>query len=173
MRGLSILFGLSSVLLFPPLMRCQATDPILYQWHVIKDGLAMRGDSFFEAYLKDAALPGPDSNDRGTHPAFRFFKAKIISMTPAIGPKELTVGIEKADVADAKLKFETALSGKMEPGAEIEFWGVPTDWNHNPKNVVITFEIVDPTTDLKGWPGRNTPTRAAPDSTGPKLPPAP
>jgi hypothetical protein len=61
--------------------------------------------------------------DRGTHPAPQFFRAKIISMSPAIGPKELTVGIEKADVADAKLKFETALPGKTEPGEEIEFWG--------------------------------------------------
>jgi hypothetical protein len=155
-------------------LHAEMKDSILYLWvQVVKGGLAMRGESFFEPYIKDAALPGPDPHDTGTHPADRFFKAKIISMTPAIGPKELSVGIEKADVADAKLRFRTALPGKMEPGEEIEFWGAAADWSHDPKNVVVTFDIDDPKTELKGWTGRNAPTKAAPKSTGPRLPPPP
>jgi hypothetical protein len=133
--------------------------PILYQWvHVIKYRLAMGGDSFFEEYIKDAALPGPDNDDRSARPALRFFTAHIISMTPPTWPKEIVVGIEKPDVADAKLEFKSALPGKMDAGEEIQFWGVAKDWSHDPKNVIVTFDIEDPKTDLKGWTGR-TPTR--------------
>jgi hypothetical protein len=133
--------------------------PILYLWvHVIKDALAMRGDSFFELYIKDAGLPGPDPEDKSDRPALRFFTAHIISMTPPTWPKEIVVGIEKPDVADAKLEFDMPLPGRMDAGEEIQFWGVATDWSHDPKKVIVTFEIVDPKTDLKGWTD-GTPTK--------------
>jgi tetratricopeptide (TPR) repeat protein len=132
-----------------------AKDPIMYTWtHTIKDGLATGGDTFWDATVKDAGLPPPD--DKTTPPTPQFFKAHIISMMPATRPKEVTVGIEKAEVADAKLEFDMPLPGKMDVGEVIEFTGAAKEWSHDPKNVVITFDV-DPKDGLKGWTGKNTP----------------
>ena len=146
-------------------------DPIMYMWATtIKGGLIMGGDAFWDANVKDAGLPGPDAkSDKPDDP--RFFKASIISMEPANKPKVITVGIEKADVADAKLEFEKPLDGKMDAGEMIEFWGRAKEWNSDQKMPVITFDIADPKTDLKGWTGKNTPGKAAPK--GPVAPKGP
>jgi len=138
-----------------------AKDPLMYLWaHTIKGGLATQGESFWEN-VKDTGLPPAD--DKATPPTPQYFKAHIISLMPATKPKEITVGIEKAEVADAKLTFETALPGKMDVGEVIEFTGTAKDWSHDPKDVVITFDV-DPKEGLHGtWTGKNTPApRAAP-----------
>ncbi len=133
-----------------------AADPLMYLWvHDVKDQLATKGDSYWDN-VKETGLP--PANDKDTPPTPQFFKAHIISMMPATRPKELTVGIEKAEVADAKLEFEMPLPGKMDVGEVIEFTGVAKDWSHDPKNVVITFDV-DPKDGLKGWTGKNTPAR--------------
>jgi len=138
-------------------------NPIMYLWvHGVKEPLAAGGDSYFDMNVKDAALPGPDPDDKSEKPEPRFFKAKIVSISPNPKPKEILVGIEKGDVADAKLTFEKPLDGKMDPGEEIEFWGAAKDWSHDPKNVVVTFAIEDPKTDLKGWTGKNAPATKGP-----------
>jgi hypothetical protein len=130
-----------------------AKDPIMYTWvHTIKDGLATKGDSFWNDVVKDAGLPGPAQGDATNTP--QFFKATIISISPNPKPKEIVVGIEKPDVADAKLVFEKPLEGKMEPGEKIEFWGAAKEWTKDP-NIMITFDVADPKTDLKGWTGKN------------------
>jgi hypothetical protein len=139
----------------------QDKDPLMYLWvHTIKEALAMQGDSFFDASLKDAGLPPPD--DKTTPPTPQYFTGTIISISPDPKPKEIVVGIEKPDVADAKLTFDTALPGKMEPGEKIQFTGAAKEWNHDPKNVVITFDV-DQKEGLKGWTGKNatTPGRGA------------
>jgi tetratricopeptide (TPR) repeat protein len=142
-------------------------DPIMYLWvHDVKEQLATKGESYWDN-VKDTGLPPAD--DKTTPPTPQFFKAKIISMMPATRPKELTVGIEKADVADAKLTFEMPLPGKMDAGEEIQFTGAAKDWSHDPKNVVITFDV-DPKEGLKGWTGKNTPTKTG-TKTGTKAAP--
>jgi hypothetical protein len=131
-----------------------AADPLMYLWaHTIKEGLAEKGDTFWTS-LDGAGLPPAD--DKTTPPTPQFFKAHIVSMTPATKPKEVTVGIEKAEVADAKLEFEMPLPGKMDVGEVIEFSGTAKEWNHDPKNVVVTFDV-DAKEGLKGWTGKNTP----------------
>jgi tetratricopeptide (TPR) repeat protein len=133
-----------------------AKNPLMYTWvHGVKEKLASDGDTYFEANVKDAALPPPD--DKTTPPTPQYFDATIISMTPATKPKEILVGIEKPDIADAKLTFDMPLAGKMDAGEKIQFTGTAKDWSHDQKNVVVTFEVVDPKTDLKGWTGKNTP----------------
>jgi hypothetical protein len=147
-------------------------DPIMYTWAtVIKGGLMMGGDAFWDMSVKEAGLPGPDPNDKSDKPEDRFFKASIISMEPANKPKVITVGIEKADVADAKLEFEKPLDGKMDAGEMIEFYGTAKEWNHDQKSPVITFDVADPKIQLKGWAGKNTPARPAPK--GPVAPKGP
>ncbi len=43
------------------------------------------------------------------------------------------MGIEKPDVADAKITFEMPLAGKMEPGEKIQFMGTAKDWRRIPR----------------------------------------
>jgi len=50
------------------------------------------------------------------------------------------------------LKFEEPLPGMMEPGAELEFSGIPTDWSKEP--FTVTFDVMP--SDLTGWTGKNT-----------------
>jgi tetratricopeptide (TPR) repeat protein len=133
-----------------------AKDPLMYLWvHGVKEKLASDGDSYFDSNVKGFGLPPAD--DKTTPPTPQFFTAHIISMTPATKPKEILVGIEKADIADAKLTFETALPGKMDIGETIQFTGTAKDWSHDPKNIVVTFDV-DPKDGLNGtWTGKNAP----------------
>jgi hypothetical protein len=162
----------------------QDKDPIMFAWiHTIKENLATKGDAFWEN-VKDAELPGADPADTSTPPAHRFYKAHIISISPDPKPKELLVGIEKPNVADAKIVFfdkKETLEGRMEPGSEIEFWGAAKEYTKDP-TVMITFEIGDPKTDIKGWTGKNPATNSkgakgagtgAKSTAAPKAPAAP
>jgi hypothetical protein len=105
------------------------------------------GDSYFEQNMKGALLPG----DPGKAKGFEKFKAKLVSMTPANKPKQLVLALEKPDVPDVTLKFEEPLAGNMEPGAILEFEGVPDAYTKEP--FMVTF-IVTPD-QLTGWTGTN------------------
>jgi hypothetical protein len=135
----------------------RAADPLGVFWREdIKGNLMKNGPSFFDN-IKGAELPGKDPKDTSDSPAPRYFTATIVSMTPANRPKEILVGIEKPDVADAKLVFETALPGKMEPGEKIRFKGLATDYSPDP--FMITF-MVDEKEDMDGsWTGKNVTNR--------------
>ena len=130
----------------------QAKDPLIYLWvHQVKGPLLM--DAGLWDKMADALLPGPDPEDKSEKPAPRYFNATIISMTPATRPKEIVVAIEKANVADAKLTFKTALPGKMEPGEKIQFQGLAKEFSKEP--FMITFEV-DEKDDMNGtWTGKN------------------
>jgi len=72
-------------------------------------------------------------------------------MTPAVRPKELVLAIENSEVPDATLKLDSALPGKMEPGAELEFEGVAVSYTKDP--FMVTFEVEK--NKLAGWTGKN------------------
>ena len=97
--------------------------------------------------MKGALLPG----DPGKQKGFEKFKAKLISMSPANKPKELVLALEKPDVADVTLKFEEPLPGNMEPGAVLEFEGVPDSYTKEP--FMVTFTVT--ADQLTGWTGTN------------------
>jgi hypothetical protein len=92
--------------------------------------------------LKEAALPK--------------FKGKLISMTPATRPKELVIGIEKADTPEVTLKFENALPGKMEPGTELEFEGTGESFTKDPFMLIVNVDK----DKLTGWTAKNAPGTA-------------
>jgi hypothetical protein len=120
-------------------------NPMLALWKSIKAELTSgSGAAYFETNMKDAALPG------GANGVTRF-RGKLISMTPAVRPKELVLAVEKPDVADVTLKIEPGLPGKMEPGAEIEFDGVAKSYTREP--FMVTFEV--DRAKLAGWTGVN------------------
>ena len=129
--------------------KADAANPILAFWRdLIRDPLQKDGASYFEGTLKGAGLPGEPGKQKG----FEKFKAKLLSSEPANKPKTLTLALEKPDVADVILKFEEPLPGMMEPGAELEFSGIPTDWSKEP--FTVTFDVMP--SDLTGWTGKNT-----------------
>lgn len=128
-----------------------AANPILAFWRdIVREPLQKDGDSYFEA-MKGALLPG----DPGKQKGFEKFKAKLISMDPPNKPKTLVLGLEKPDVADVTLKFEDALPGNMEPGADLEFEGVPVSYTKEP--FMVTFEVDMEKKELVGWTGKNAP----------------
>ena len=65
----------------------------------------------------------------------------------------MVLAIEKSGIADAKLTFESALPGKMEPGEELEFEGTAKSFNKEPFQ--ITFDVEKE--KLVGWTGKNAP----------------
>jgi hypothetical protein len=131
-----------------------AANPILAFWRdLIREPLLKDdGQMYFDTVMKGALLPGEPGKAKG----FEKFKAKLISMDPPNKPKTLVLGLQKPDVADVKLMFEEALPGNMEPGAELEFEGVPDSYIKDP--FMVTFLV---TKEQLGdsWTGTNPPPR--------------
>jgi hypothetical protein len=122
-----------------------AKDPQMALWRNIKKELTGdNGQAYFDMGLKDAALPK--------------FKGKLISMTPALRPKELVLGIEKPDVGEVTLKFENALAGKMETGADLEFECTGNSFTKEPFMLILNCEKEQ----LTGWTGKNAGGAPAP-----------
>src|SRR5260370_14261255 len=87
-------------------------NPQLALWKGVKDALiAPNGEQYFEGTLKGSAVPK--------------LKGKLVSMKPAIRPKELVLAIDTPNTPEVTLKFETPLPGKAEPGTEIDVEGEP------------------------------------------------
>jgi hypothetical protein len=61
------------------------------------------------------------------------------------------IGVENGSTADATLKFETPLPGKVEPGTELAFSGRPESFTAAPFQIVFNVDKKD----LGGWTGTN------------------
>ncbi|MBZ5602608.1 MAG: hypothetical protein LAO79_09910 [Acidobacteriia bacterium] len=121
-------------------------NPMLALWKRIKSELqGPEGAAYFENNMKGAALPA------GVNGVTKF-KGKIVSMTPESRPKEIVLAIEGM-AQDATLKLDSALPGKMEPGAEIEFDGVAESYTKDP--FMVTFNVEK--SHVEGWMGKNAP----------------
>jgi tetratricopeptide (TPR) repeat protein len=87
-------------------------------------------------------------------------KGKVIKLEPAIKPKTILLAMEDSSnnttTADATLKFEMALPGKVEEGTELTFEGVADSYTANPFMVVFSVEA----DKLHGWTGKNAPAAA-------------
>jgi len=111
-------------------------DPKLALWLNIKGQLVgPEGQNYFENTLKGSDVPQ--------------LKGKVISHKPALRPKEIVLGIEKADVPEVTLVLETAMPGKADPGTEIEFKGVPSAFTKEP--FMVTFDV-EGREKITGWP---------------------
>ncbi len=121
-------------------------NPQLALWMRVKTELAAaNGEQYFAEHVKDTALPP--------------LKGRIVSHKPAKFPKEIVVGIEKADVAEITLKLENPPKGavKADPGTEIEFEGTPVAFTREPFNLTVEVEPAK----LKGWPAPPPPAKKA------------
>src|SRR5205807_1276190 len=117
-----------------------AADPVFATWKALKTGLTGDGAAAFWEQAKGSGFPSNDGSKK--------FKGKLVSQSPALNPKKLVINYKDA-AGDITLVLETALRGKMDPGAELEFFGEATAYTPSPFN--LTLKIADPKTDLIGW----------------------
>jgi tetratricopeptide (TPR) repeat protein len=116
-------------------------NPGLALWRSLKE--ALTGDqaqAYFNEHMKGTAIP-------------QEFKGKLIETKPALNPKELVLALD-GDAGDCTVKLETALRGKMEPGAEIGFKnGAASSYSASP--FMVTFDVEN--ANLTGWKGAPAP----------------
>ena len=118
-----------------------ADNPQLALWKNIKDQLtAASGEQYFNDQLKGTAPPK--------------LKGTLVSIKPALRPKELVLAIDDADTPEVTLKLETPLPGKAEKGTEIQFQGVPSAFTKEP--FMLTFDV-DSKDKIEGWPKQAAP----------------
>lgn len=113
-------------------------------WKSVKEALTgSDGANYFNSNMKDAAVPT--------------LKGKVVKLEPENRPKTIVLAMEdgKSDgtVGDATLKFEAALPGKVDPGTELSFEGVPESYTASPFMVVFNVDK----DKLHGWTGKNAP----------------
>jgi tetratricopeptide (TPR) repeat protein len=82
-------------------------------------------------------------------------KGKVIKLEPALKPKTILLAMEditnNTTTADATLKFEMPLAGKVEEGTELTFEGVADSYTASPFMVVFNVDKEK----LHGWTGKN------------------
>ncbi len=112
--------------------------PELTLWKSLKAQLTdSDGATYFESSMKGAQVPT--------------LKGKVVKLEPELKPKTLVLALEDGVTPDATLKFEMPLPGKVDPGTELTFEGVPESYTASPYMVVFN---VDPD-KLHGWTGKN------------------
>jgi Tfp pilus assembly protein PilF len=115
--------------------------PELALWKAIKDQLTTpNGEQYFESQLKGSAPPQ--------------LRGKLVSMKPAVNPKELVLAVSTPDTPEVTLKLETPLRGKAEPGTDIKFQGIPSAFTKEPFMVTFDVESKD---KIEGWPVQAAP----------------
>ncbi|MBK5294826.1 MAG: hypothetical protein JJE04_24510 [Acidobacteriia bacterium] len=126
--------------------RLKAENPQLALWiGVKKELIGPNGTAYFEGTLKGAALPK--------------LKGKVVSQTPAAKPKEILVALSTADTPEIKLRLETPMASKAEPGTEIEFeGGIAAEFVAEPPLLTLDIEK----TQITGWPAAPRPAAAKP-----------
>src|SRR5262249_24832688 len=121
------------------------THPQEAMWKGIKAELTgANGASYFESSMKGAEVPT--------------LKGKVVRLEPAQKPKTIILALDDGSGAlsttgDATLKFEAALPGKVDAGAELTFEGVPQSYTANPLMVIFNVDKDKP----HGWTGKNAP----------------
>ncbi len=126
------------------------TNPVLALWVGIKRELTgPNGPAYFENSLKNAHIPGPDGIPVGDTKVTRL-KGTVVSMDPPKRPKKLVLGLSSPNMSEVTLVFDNPLAVAPEPGTELEFAGVVTEYSLDPFNV--TFEV-EPS-DVSGLPAQ-------------------
>jgi hypothetical protein len=133
-------------------------NPMLAFWNEIKESLTGDGSAAYWEAMKDAGLPGG-------HNGVTKFKGKLVSATPELKPKVLTIAIA-GETADATIKLDEPLPGKMEPGGEISFSGAAKEFSKDP--YMVTFESAPD--DIEGWTGKGPAGAARPAGATKKAP---
>jgi len=119
--------------------------PELALWKNIKAQLTgADGANYFESGMKGSRVPT--------------LRGKVVKLEPENRPKTVILALEDGTTADATLKFEMPLPGKVDTGTELTFEGVPDSYTASPFMVVFNVEK----DDLHGWTGKNAPAGRGP-----------
>jgi hypothetical protein len=115
-------------------------------WSTLKRALLEpTGADYFEMGMKNALIPP--------------LIGKVLKLEPAVNPRTILVVLEtgRDDVptADATLKFDSSLPGKVETGTELTFEGVAVSFTTDP--FMLVFEVARE--NLHGWTGKATGSR--------------
>ena len=128
------------------------SNPQLALWLSVKKELAgSNGAAYFDSSLKDAALPK--------------LKGKLVSMKPAVKPKEIVLAISDATTPEITLRIAEGgfLAGKAEPGTELEFEeAVAKSFTADP--FMLTAEVDKG--KISGWPAQAAPAKTVPKKAG-------
>jgi hypothetical protein len=123
------------------------TNPQLALWMGIKKQLLdPAGEQYFASSLKDAQVPK--------------LKGTVIEGKPACRSKEILVAISDAKNTEVALKLDSALTGKPEVGAEIQWEGVPSAFSKDPFLLTMDTEKAK-IENLKSSPCAAAPTKKA------------
>jgi hypothetical protein len=115
-------------------------DPQLKLWKSVKTQLTgADGANYFNMGMKDAMMP--------------MLKGKVVKLEPGVKPKTVVLALEDGTTADATLRFETPLAGKVDSGTELSFEGVPQ--SYTPAPFMVLFNVA--AENLHGWTGKNVP----------------
>jgi tetratricopeptide (TPR) repeat protein len=111
-------------------------------WNSLKTALTgADGEMYFNMNMKGTEVPT--------------LKGRVIKLEPAVKPKTILLAMEdktnNTTTADATLKFEMPLAGKVDEGTELTFEGSPESYTASPFMVVFTVEK----DKLHGWTGKN------------------
>jgi hypothetical protein len=111
----------------------ERTNPQLAAWVKIRKRLeSADGAQYFET-LKTAALPR--------------LKGTLIRFSPPRRPNELVLGLRDPATPEVLLRLDPALTGESDPGAVLEFEGMPVAYSLNPFTMVIAVDRAK----LDGW----------------------
>ena len=110
------------------------------------------GEAYFAKDMKDSGIP------KNT------FKGTIVDGKPACRSKELLVSVPEPNQQGTAptvitLKLEAPLKGKVEPGAVIQFGGVPSAFSKDPFMLTLDIEQAE-ITDLTTSTCVAAPTKA-------------
>jgi tetratricopeptide (TPR) repeat protein len=120
-----------------------STHPSEVLWKNLKMALTAPDGANYFSMMKGTEVPT--------------LKGKVIKLEPAVRPKTILLAMEdntnNTTTADATLKFEMPLPGKVEEGTELIFEGVADSYTAMPFMVVFNVEK----DKLHGWTGKNEP----------------
>ncbi len=137
------------------------TNPVLALWVGIKRELTgPNGQGYFENSLKNAHIPGPEGIEVG-ETKVRKLKGTVVSVDPPKRPKKLVLGLSSPNMSEVTLVFENPLPVAPEPGTELEFAGIVSDYSLEPFNLTFEVEPSD-VTGLPAPPKKAAPARKAP-----------
>ncbi len=112
-------------------------------WKNLKMALTAPDGATYFMMVKDTEVPT--------------LKGRVIKLDPAVKPKTILLAMEdntnNTTTADATLKFEMPLAGKVDEGTELTFEGVADSYSASPFMVVFNVDK----DKLHGWTGKNEP----------------
>jgi hypothetical protein len=101
--------------------------------------MAPQGADYFATSMKGARVPT--------------LKGKVLWLKPAVNPRVIVMTLGDGITPDVRLEFDKPMLGKIEPGMELSFEGIPESFSTQPFMVVFKVER----DKLHVWTEKNAP----------------